>query len=107
MDPSVLRIIATQQTTISLLLQLIRKVNTMSAQADDLRREIQETKDKVAQLLQFVADLKQQLADALANATGLTNDEVAVLAKDLDALQSDIDAGIGAPAPTPAPPPAA
>lgn len=86
---------------------------TMAA-ADDLRREIQETKDIVASqagkidaVVQALADLKQALADALANGTGLTAAEVQQMAADLDAAQAAIaadDAKLDAAvAPTPTP----
>lgn len=78
----------------SQLAALIEKVVQMSQEADDLRREVAETKAgvasmqvKVTEVLSFVAQLKA----ALANATeGLTAAEVAQMAADLDAAQQDL-----------------
>jgi hypothetical protein len=88
--------VAPDDDTAAVIAQILGTVTAINermftmAAADDLRREVQETKDiagKVDAAVQLIADLKPALADAVANNTGLTAAEVADLAAQLDTAQ--------------------
>ena len=81
----------------------------MSEGVEDLKREVQETKDSVDRLITMattasadLATVKQQLADAIAAQDPAA---IAKAVEDLDAIQKNIDAVVPPPAP-PAEPPA-
>jgi len=82
-------------SVVVILLLLLKGVNRVGTELENLKREVEETKAAVQSVLDFIATLKARIEELIAG--GATPAELQVLADQLDAEQARISAAVNPP----------